>query len=159
MFELRHLNSLKVPQNAKFSHSFFFSWKLKENKDSKFNTISMKRKICVRLPTSSLFFHNHNSFVMILSFHSMKGKICARLPTSSFSNWGGFQCYGCQWWRSCVLWWMAEPAHRDQNGLDCWNWILDLIFAIIPYWFMFMISPWPVYEIYNLKINEFKTKS
>ena len=106
-----------------------------------------------------MIFHNHISFVMILSFHSMKGKICARLPTSSFPNWGGFQCYGCQWWRSCFLWWMAEPAHCNQNGLDCWNWILDLIFAIIPYWFMFMISPWPVYEIFNLKINEFETKS
>jgi hypothetical protein len=29
---------MKVPQNAKFSWSFFFSWKLKENKDSKFDS-------------------------------------------------------------------------------------------------------------------------
>ena len=29
--------ALKLPQNATFSRNFFFSWKLKENKDSKFN--------------------------------------------------------------------------------------------------------------------------
>ena len=44
-FELRHLNRLKVSQNAKFGRSFFFSWKLKENKDSmfddNFNTLNM----------------------------------------------------------------------------------------------------------------------
>ena len=35
-FELRQHNSLKVPKNAKFSHSIF-GWKSKENKDSKFD--------------------------------------------------------------------------------------------------------------------------
>ena len=35
-FELRHLNSLKVSQILKLCCSFFLSWKLRENKDSKF---------------------------------------------------------------------------------------------------------------------------
>ena len=70
LFELKHLYSLKVPQNAIFGRSFF-SWKLKENKDSKFDkNFNIRRKF------------QHLQYNIIRAFISSQRKLCNGWNTS-----------------------------------------------------------------------------